>query len=138
VVVAIGALSACDPAAPYAGSVAADQEVAGAVNARRSAEGRGSLSIDGGLDAAAQRWAEEMARTNTLKHSSTVGAGRSFTAAGENVGVGGSIQAVDDAFEKSPGHLANIVDKRYTVIGVGVATDSHGRVWVVEQFMRPS
>jgi uncharacterized protein YkwD len=135
---ALVALSACDPAKPYSGAVTADQEVVGALNARRAADGRSPLTIDAGLDAAAQRWAEELARSGVLRHSSSLAAGRSFSVAGENVGMGADIDQVADAFDHSPAHLANILDRRYTVTGIGVATDGRGRVWVVEQFMKPA
>ncbi|MCU1345981.1 MAG: SCP-like extracellular [Acidimicrobiia bacterium] len=135
---ALFALSACDPATQYAGSVTADQEVVGAVNARRATDGKGALRIDVGLESAAQRWADELARSGVLRHSDSLAAGRHFSVAGENVGTGSNLDQVSDAFNHSPAHLANIVDKRYTLIGVGVATDGNGRVWVVEQFMKPA
>jgi uncharacterized protein YkwD len=36
----------------------------------------------------------------------------------------------------SPPHRANLVNSGFTHIGVGVAKDSRGRVWVAEVFAR--
>lgn len=55
---------------------------------------------------------------------------RNWTKVGENVGVIGigragtglAIQKLHEAYMASPGHRANIVDRRYTRIGLGVAT----------------
>ena len=112
--------------------------VVSAVNARRARAGDAPLAIDANLDATAQSWAQELARSGVLRHSASVGAGRPYTVAGENVGMGTSVDQISSAFEHSAPHLANIVDRRYTVIGIGVATDSRGRVWVVQQFMKPA
>ena len=36
----------------------------------------------------------------------------------------------------SPGHRANILEPRFTKVGVGVYRDSSGRFWVTEMFLR--
>jgi uncharacterized protein YkwD len=135
---ALIALSACDQAKPYAGSVSAEQEGVSAVNTRRAADGRPPLQMDAGLHAASQRWANQLAASGVLRHSGSVASGRAFSVAAENVGVGSSQEQVTQAFEHSPAHLANILDRRFTLVGIGVATSEDGRVWVVEQFMRPA
>jgi len=48
--------------------------------------------------------------------------------------VGPSVDAVHTALVASAGHYANITGASYSRIGVGVATDSSGQVWVVEVF----
>jgi len=40
------------------------------------------------------------------------------------------------ALMNSPGHRANILDVRYTRVGVGVLRDAGGEVWVTEMFLR--
>jgi hypothetical protein len=52
---------------------------------------------------------------------------------GENVGYGGSLQVLNSAFLASPEHRANIMG-RYNQVGIGVATDKHGLIWVSEVF----
>lgn len=53
---------------------------------------------------------------------------------GENVGTGGDVLAVMDAFVASPGHFANIVDPAFTHIGVGVVWDGN-RLFTTHRFM---
>ena len=36
----------------------------------------------------------------------------------------------------SPGHRANILEPRFTKIGVGLYRDSQNRFWVTETFLR--
>jgi len=35
----------------------------------------------------------------------------------------------------SPGHRANILNSSFTQLGVGVATDSNGRIYWTQQFI---
>ena len=55
---------------------------------------------------------------------------------GENVGYGPSVASVHTAFMNSPAHKANILDRDYTEVGIGVVV-ANGRVWVAEVFRRP-
>jgi hypothetical protein len=52
----------------------------------------------------------------------------------ENVGYGGSVSVVHDALMASPGHRENILNSRYSHLGVGVVVQD-GTVWVAEVFM---
>jgi uncharacterized protein YkwD len=40
------------------------------------------------------------------------------------------------AFMNSPGHRANILDRRFDRVGVGVYRDGTGQLWVTELFLR--
>jgi uncharacterized protein YkwD len=40
------------------------------------------------------------------------------------------------ALMNSPGHRANILEPRFTKIGVGVYQDAGGQFWVTEMFLR--
>ena len=42
------------------------------------------------------------------------------------------------ALMDSPGHRANILEKRFTKIGVGVYHNANGEFWVTEMFSRDS
>lgn len=137
-VVAIGTLfmGACQPVAPPAPVVLlTPAQAVDLINAERAAHGVAPLVIDGALTPSAQRWADSMARTGRLAHSGTVGAGVEHNIAGENVGVGGSVEAVQVALVGSPSHLANMLDARFTRVGVGVTRAGDGRVFVVQQFL---
>jgi EAL domain-containing protein (putative c-di-GMP-specific phosphodiesterase class I) len=79
-----------------------------------------------------------MARNNDLAHNSQLT--REITdwqEIGENVGVGGDERSVADAFMGSPDHRDNILNPRYSEIGIATATGSDGRLWVTEDFERP-
>lgn len=76
-----------------------------------------------------------MAGSGELSHSDL---GRLFppwSAAAENVGMGGSAGGVFDALAASPGHLANMLGD-YTDAGMAVFVDNDGSVWVVQVFTR--
>jgi hypothetical protein len=53
---------------------------------------------------------------------------------GENVGRGGSVDVLHQAFVNSPGHYANLVDPAFTHIGVGVV-ERNGTLWTAHVFM---
>jgi uncharacterized protein YkwD len=122
-------------AAPPVDSAGAAQLTA-LTNDVRAAAGLAPLSRDGSLDAYAIDWARELASSGRLRHSSIprLIIGKPWTSAGENVGFGPSVDGVHSALVASSGHYANITGASYTRIGVGVATDASGQVWVVEVF----
>jgi uncharacterized protein YkwD len=123
------------PAAPPVDSAGAGS-LAALTNDVRAGVGLGALTRDGSLDAMAIDWARELASSGNLRHSSIPKSiiGKPWSTAGENVGFGPSVDAVHAALVASSGHYANITGARYTRLGVGVATDSAGQVWVVEVF----
>jgi uncharacterized protein YkwD len=53
---------------------------------------------------------------------------------GENVGVGPSIEDLQDAFMGSPPHRRNILKNAYDDVGVGIVKDSNGTYWVTVVF----
>jgi uncharacterized protein YkwD len=60
-------------------------------------------------------------------------AGSGWAAAGENVGVGASLEEVQGAFMHSAPHRDNVLDRSYDHVAVGVAR-AHGMVWVTAIF----
>ena len=60
-------------------------------------------------------------------------AGIEWTVAGENVGVGDSLEDLQDAFMASAVHRRNILTRTYNHAAVGVVDDD-GRVWVTVVF----
>lgn len=100
------------------------------------------------LDQAAERHARDMARKNYFEH---VGADRShpkdrvrkagyeYRITGENIAFGPeSAEEVVAGWLASPGHCANIMEKRFEHIGVGVATGrKRGRIYWVQSFGAP-
>ncbi len=92
----------------------------------------------GDLAAAAQVQAERMADRSDLFHNPDLGGSVShWSALAENVGYGPDVAAIHTAFMNSPGHRTNILNAKYTEVGVGVVVRNHV-MWVAEVFRRPS
>lgn len=106
------------------------------VNASRDAA---DLVEHGDLAAVAQRHAERMAAENRLYHNPSLGREVSgYELVGENVGVGPELGPIHQAFLDSPSHRANIVEGRFSQIGIGLATDGDGSLWIVQVFRQPT
>jgi uncharacterized protein YkwD len=104
------------------------------VNRARVTSGDGQLGWNQQLADKAQAWAQHMADTNTLSHSSlTAGVSGNWSTLGENVGTGGAVGDIHTGFMNSPEHRDNIMSANYSSMGVGVVTEN-GRVWVAEEF----
>ncbi|MCB5164578.1 CAP domain-containing protein [Streptomyces bambusae] len=120
-------------------------EVVRLVNVERAAAGCGSLSVDGDLTEAAQGYSDTMAATGNFSHTGTDGsqpddrieaAGYDWSGYGENIAMGqADAAAVVDAWMNSPGHRANILNCKFTEIGVGLNTD--GGPWWTQNFGTP-
>ena len=102
----------------------------------RSRAGIHGLTHDAVAQDKAQAWAEHLAAKNTLAHSNlSSGMDTGWSLITENVGYGSSIDAVHRQFMDSASHRGNILDRRMTHLGVGVA-QGHGRTFVVQIFTR--
>lgn len=142
VALAVAALSFTAPAHPVAAApgvtLTANQvAVKNALNRDRKLNGRSILVSRADAQAKAQAWAERLARTQTLSHS-TLSAGMKghWCALGENVGRSDyDVQELERRFMLSPIHRGNILDRRWNSIGVGYAV--HGRtIYVVQVFVK--
>lgn len=104
----------------------------------RSSQGLAALTSAADLQAVARQHAQRMAARGEPYHNpaltSEVGG---WELVGENVGFGPNADLVHDAFMASAPHRANILDARFTQVGVGAVRDATGRLWVVEVFRRP-
>lgn len=124
-----------------AGCMPADaQSFLDRTNALRSSQGVRPLKEHGTLTRKAEAWAQRMASTGRLEHSnlsSDLGS-LQWRALGENVGysspTGNTLKTIHDMFAGSAPHRANLLNSRFTHMGVGVAKDSRGRIWVAEVF----
>jgi uncharacterized protein YkwD len=106
------------------------------LNADRRAYGLRSLPTHDQLNAKAQAWAEKLARDGRLSHSTlSSGAPSCWRSLGENVGYGGSVAAVQDAYMRSTGHRNNILASKWNYVGVGYAK-AGSRVYTVQVFMQ--
>jgi hypothetical protein len=107
-------------------------------NAERQARGLRPYAVSADLSAVARRHAQRMASQKSLYHNPNLGSEVSgWQVVGENVGTGGTVQSIHQAFMDSPAHRANILATDYTQIGVGTVTDSDGVMWVTQVFRLP-
>ncbi|GEM_PF-1757904 len=112
-----------------------EAQFASKINGLRSSSGLANLKRDGSLDSRARAWAEKMAGNGGLSHSNLGSLLPPWSAAGENVGMGGSVKGVFGALKGSSGHKANMLGD-YTHLGVGVWVDSSGTIWTAHVFTR--
>jgi uncharacterized protein YkwD len=112
------------------------QSIFDKTNATRTSLRIRALTEDTKLDTKAQALAESMARQHKIFHSADLRSGvpAGYTTLGENVAVGPTIDAVYSAWLRSSGHYANIVNKAYSRIGVGVAKGSDGQYYAAQDF----
>jgi uncharacterized protein YkwD len=115
-----------------------EQQFVASINSARASVGHAKLTTSSDLTSVARAWAAKMAASNTLKHNPNLTSQvTNWRYAGENVGVGANVPQLHEAFMDSPAHKANILDRDYTQIGVGVVMGG-GRMWVVEVFRTPA
>jgi uncharacterized protein YkwD len=110
-------------------------QVANLVNETRRSKNLPALIEDPMLDNAAQVWADHLAAIGRLEHTTDLagGMGQTWLKLGENIGRGGSIAVVNEAWLNSPHHLENFVDPGFDAIGVGI-TQKDGSLWIVQRF----
>jgi hypothetical protein len=105
-------------------------------NAQRAKAGLKPLISDPVLDRAAGEWARVMANSCTFSHSSSTWrasrvAKAGWSATGENIAAGYATGAVVSAWMASPGHRANILNGKYTGVGIGYAKGTcYSSYWV--------
>lgn len=114
------------------------------VNAERKKQGLSSLVEDKTLSQIAFIKAEDMVVHNYFEHTSPIygapwdmagGFGYFYKTFGENIAHGyeGSAEVVT-AWMNSPGHRANILNKKFTTIGVGIALNDNNQYYYVHMF----
>ncbi len=111
------------------------------VNASRAAAGLPAVRENLQLDEKADAWARHLRDVCDLSHSHlSEGAPGNWLKLGENVGYGGDIAQVHDAYMNSPGHRANILDPAFQWVGTaavwGNCPDGSHRVFTVQEFMK--
>jgi hypothetical protein len=115
----------------------AAQFVAAINGSRASLAGVGALQSKSDLTDVANRHAAEMAAAGSIFHNPALGSQVSgWEVLGENVGVGTDVAGLHQAFLDSPAHRANLLDGRFTEVGIGIAHTSDS-LWVVEVFRKP-
>jgi uncharacterized protein YkwD len=121
--------------APPASAATSVQQVVKAINAARKAHGLPALKLKADLNRYAGKHTRAMAARHRLYHSSMKVPGRHRGAA-ENVAYGGSVAQIQSMLMASPGHRANILNRAYNHVGIGVRY-SGGVLWVTQVFRDP-
>jgi uncharacterized protein YkwD len=126
-------------------------EMLAQVNEARRRNGAGPLRAERHLDLSAQRHAEDMLSRNYFAHESPSGttvrerstaAGYDWRGIGENIAFGQlSVKEVMDTWMNSPGHRRNLLDPKFTDLGVGLAfgkgQDGSYQIYWVQNFGTP-
>src|SRR5581483_7784867 len=105
------------------------------LNQVRSSVGVRPLSVDPRLVSIAQNWSNKMAADQNISHNPNLDAQvpAGWSVIGENVGMGGDVDAIHNAFVASPHHYENMVEPRYNAVGIAV-TRSNGIIYVTVDF----
>lgn len=123
--------------APVDASTSAEQDFVQRLNQERAARGLHQLTVRSDLRSVARSHSATMASQDRLHHNPSLGSDVSnWQRLSENVGVGPSVGSLHTALMNSPGHRANILDRRVTEVGVGVVV-RNGRIWVTQVFRLP-
>ncbi|MDP9297018.1 MAG: CAP domain-containing protein [Actinomycetota bacterium] len=106
-------------------------------NRSRAAHGVPRLKLNSHLSDVAKRHSRSMASQGTLFHTANVPhelRHYHWSTWGENVGMtSGTLGDLQDAFMKSPVHRENILNRKFTHVGIGVAR-AGGAYWVTVVF----
>ena len=131
------------PSIPNISALTADeQSMVDMINQERIAAGVSPVKVDLRLGAVGRAKANDMKANNYFDHTSpTYGSpwammqqvGLTVGWAGENIAGNSSVSGAMAALMQSPGHRANILDPRFTHVGVGIAYGSaYGNLYVQE------
>ena len=117
-----------------------EKEVFDLINKQRTANGLTALKMDSEVQRVARIKAQDMVNNNYFSHTSpTYGSPFdmlksfkiSYKTAGENIAGNSSNSGAVDAWMKSSGHKANILNGNFNYTGVGVVTGSkYGKIYV--------
>ena len=96
------------------------------------------LAVDGTLVSVARSWAGNMAAAGGISHNPSLASqGPSgWQKLGENVGQGGNVDSLLQAFVNSPAHYQNLVDPAFNYVGIGVVYGSGDLIFVTVDFMQ--
>ena len=111
------------------------------INSTRAAEGMAPLALDTGLRSFARDQTQFMidggCTPNNICHSTDLGkAASGWSALGENVGRGSTVDSLHSAFMNSAGHKKNILDQRWNYVGIGADYGPEGHLYVTVVFMQ--
>lgn len=118
-----------------ASAASGESDLISRINRERSSRGLRTLRVAGDLARVARRHSERMAASGRVSHNQNlpneVDGWRSIA---ENVASGPTVRDVHNGMMRSGYHRQNVLDPRWTEIGVGVAY-RRNRVYVTEVFV---
>jgi hypothetical protein len=110
------------------------------INAARTAAGAQKLTANSTLAGYARIHSKVMSQHGSIYHSSTNDLEPylpdDWIKWGENVGVGGSCDALFDAFWASSSHRENLLDPVFQSAGIGVYIDDNSVIWTTHVFLQ--
>ena len=124
---------------------AQEQKLLDLLNQDRRANSLPALALDAELSRIARIKSADMRDQGYFAHESpTYGNAASMLAAfgyafrgvGENIAHHASVEKAEAAFLSSPGHRTNLMGSQWTKVGIGVAVDRNGFVYVTQLFVR--
>lgn len=119
-------------------SVTSERTMVALTNKSRAAYGLRGYRVSSELARVARAQAMRMATQNRLYHNPRLRyAVSNYRWVGENVGYSPNAYTLQRAFMKSPSHRANVLNRKYTQVGIGAVVVG-GRLWVSEVFRQPS
>lgn len=105
------------------------------INALRERFGLPALTWEEGAYAKARDWSQKMADDGRLSHSElSDGILAGWRTLGENVAMNSSVEGALAALERSPDHLANMLNPTFTKVAIGIVHQD-GRYWVTQVFI---
>lgn len=113
------------------------------LNKDREEQGLPRLIADARLTKVGRKHAADMVENNYFNHKNLQGqspfdrmkaSGITYRSAGENIAYNSNIVDMEEAWMKSPGHRANILNTKYTHVGVGLAQGDNGTIYGVQLF----
>ena len=106
------------------------------INRARARRDRKPVNIDMQISAVAATHSRAMKREAQLRHTGERKLRERVTRwelLGENVGRGGTVDSLHQAFMESEGHRRTVIDKEFRYVGVGIARDED-QIWVTVLF----
>ncbi len=130
------------PATPQVAAGAA-QRLLDLVNGERRSAGLSGLTSRDDIVDIAIAHSQEMAQKGDIFHSDSFFASAvknllNAAVRGENVAYNGDIDNTHARLMASAGHRANILDPRFSAVGIGVVLAPDGRYFVTQDFIQPA
>jgi uncharacterized protein YkwD len=133
----LAALTGLVGVAPASATTTREARMIDKINYARTHHGLPPLHVSSDLMAAARTHSAAMASSSLLFHSSTLSSLCCWRVIAENVGEGGTLTIVHQAFMRSAPHRENILDSHVGQVGVGVVS-AGGQLWITEVFRQHS